>query len=91
MLVLQEELGRQAAERLTSERNRADSFMQQLLEQQDGVKKLLASHKETQGALSKSTALNKVCGCTYEQEATSLFVLTLRTNSDKWSQLHGSL
>lgn len=43
------------------ERERGDKFMQQLLEQQDGVKKLLASHKDTQSALSKSTALNKVC------------------------------
>jgi hypothetical protein len=55
------ELGKQAAERLMMERERGDKFMQQLLEQQDGVKKLLASHKDTQSALSKSTALNKVC------------------------------
>lgn len=57
---MQLELGKAAAEGLAAERERADGYMAQLLEQQGGVKKLLASHKETHAALSKSTALNKV-------------------------------
>ena len=55
------ELGKAAAEGLVAERERADTYMAQLAEQQGGVKKLLASHKETHAALNKSTALNKVC------------------------------